>query len=106
MEPLLLTPKEAARALGLSQSYVYELLAREALPSITIGRTRRIPRRALEAFVEACSAEMPGIQRVDQGVGVNDGSSRGVHQQGPRLHHGQFGFANQVMAVGSQFHVN
>ena len=53
MEPLLLSPKEAARALGLSQSYIYELLASEALPSITIGRTRRIPRRALEAFVEA-----------------------------------------------------
>jgi excisionase family DNA binding protein len=57
MEPLLLTPKEAAKALGLSQSYIYELLASEALPSITIGRTRRIPRRALEDFVEARAAE-------------------------------------------------
>ena len=60
MEPLLLTPKEAARALGLSQSYIYELLGSEALPSITIGRTRRIPRRALEAFIEARTAEQPG----------------------------------------------
>ena len=57
MEPLLLTPKEAARALGLSQSYVYELLASAELPSITIGRTRRIPRRALEEFVESRAAE-------------------------------------------------
>jgi excisionase family DNA binding protein len=60
MEPLLLTPKEAAKALGLSQSYVYELLASEVLPSITIGRTRRIPRRALEAFVEARATEQIG----------------------------------------------
>ncbi len=60
MEPLLLTPKEAARALGLSQSYIYELLASEALPSITIGRTRRIPRHALEAFIEARAAEQDG----------------------------------------------
>jgi excisionase family DNA binding protein len=60
MEPLLLTPKEAAKALGLSQSYIYELLASEALPSITIGRTRRIPRRALEDFVEARAAEQVG----------------------------------------------
>ena len=60
MEPLLLTPKEAARALGLSQSYIYELLASEALPSITIGRTRRIPRRALENFIEARTAEGGG----------------------------------------------
>lgn len=60
MDPLLLTPKEAAQALGLSQSYIYELLASEALPSITIGRARRIPRRALEAFVEARAAEQSG----------------------------------------------
>ena len=62
MEPLLLTPKEAARALGLSQSYVYELLASEALPSITIGRTRRIPRHALEAFIEARTAAQERYQ--------------------------------------------
>ena len=62
MEPLLLTPKEAARALGLSQSYVYELLASEALPSITIGRTRRIPRRALETFIEARTAAQERYQ--------------------------------------------
>jgi len=60
MEPLLLSPKEAAKALGLSQSYIYELLASEALPSITIGRTRRIPRRALEDFVEAREAALEG----------------------------------------------
>ncbi len=60
MEPLLLTPKEAAKALGLSQSYIYELLASDALPSITIGRTRRIPRRALEDFVTARTAEQGG----------------------------------------------
>ena len=56
MEPLLLTPKETAKALGLSQSYVYELLASNTLPSITIGRTRRIPRRALEDFVATRAA--------------------------------------------------
>lgn len=74
MEPLLLTPKEAAKALGLSQSYLYELLASDTLPSITIGRTRRIPRRALEAFVEARATEQAGYaphpigtQRIDEG---------------------------------------
>ncbi len=60
MEPLLLTPKEVAKTLGLSQSYVYELLASETLPSITIGRTRRIPRRALEEFVATRAAEQAG----------------------------------------------
>ena len=60
MEPLLLTPREAARALGLSQSYLYALLASEALPSITIGRARRISRRALEDFVAAREAAPGG----------------------------------------------
>ena len=62
MEPLLLSPKEAAKALGLSQSYVYELLASGTLPSITIGRTRRIPRRALEEFVAACEVSLAGAE--------------------------------------------
>ena len=60
MAPLLLTPKETARALGPSQSYIYEILASETLPSITIGRTRRIPRCALEAFIEARAVEQSG----------------------------------------------
>ena len=49
-----------AKALGLSQFYVYELLASETLPSITIGYTRRIPRRALEEFVATRAAEQAG----------------------------------------------
>ena len=57
MDRLLLTPSEAADLLGLSKSYIYELLASNALPSITIGRARRIPRRALEEFVATRAAE-------------------------------------------------
>jgi excisionase family DNA binding protein len=53
----LLTSSEAADLPGLSKSYIYELLASTALPSITIGRTRTILRRALEDFVEARAAE-------------------------------------------------
>ena len=57
MDRLLLTPSEEADHLGLSKSYIYELLASTALPSITIGRTCTIPRRALEDYVEARAAE-------------------------------------------------
>lgn len=59
MDRLLLTPGEAAELLGLSKSYIYELLASETLPSITIGRARRILRRALEEFVAERVAEQP-----------------------------------------------
>jgi excisionase family DNA binding protein len=47
----LLTVVEAARELGISRSKLYELLADGELPSVRIGRTRRIAVAALEAFV-------------------------------------------------------
>jgi excisionase family DNA binding protein len=48
---LLLTVEEAARALGLGRSLVYELVLREEIASIKVGRARRIPKLALEEFV-------------------------------------------------------
>jgi excisionase family DNA binding protein len=49
---LLVTVAEAADALGLCRSVIYELLLIGELPSVKIGRARRIPVAALEAFVE------------------------------------------------------
>lgn len=43
VERLLLTPLEAARALGISRSKLYELLAAGVIPSVLIGSCRRIP---------------------------------------------------------------
>lgn len=48
---LLLSPEEAAQLLGISRSRVYELLRDAELPSIKIGRLRRIPRQAVHAYV-------------------------------------------------------
>jgi excisionase family DNA binding protein len=50
--PLLLTVDEAARQLSIGRSHLYEYLLRGGLPSIRIGRSRRIASRDLEAFVE------------------------------------------------------
>jgi excisionase family DNA binding protein len=49
---LLLTVPEAAEALGIGRSVVYELLLTGELIGIKIGRARRIPVAALETFVE------------------------------------------------------
>lgn len=49
---LLLTPAEAARALGIGRSKLFELLATGAIPSIRIGSCRRIALDDLRAFVE------------------------------------------------------
>jgi excisionase family DNA binding protein len=51
VEPVLLTPEEAARALAISRTVVFALLANGELRSIKIGRTRRVPVEALGEFV-------------------------------------------------------
>jgi len=49
---LLLTPQEAADALAIDRSTLYELLMSGTIPSIKIGRARRIPVRALEQWID------------------------------------------------------
>lgn len=48
---LLLTPEEAAAALGIGRSTVYELILSCALESVKIGASRRIPTEALAAYI-------------------------------------------------------
>ena len=48
---ILLTPTEAARALGIGRSKLYELLQTGDLESLHIGACRRIPADALTALV-------------------------------------------------------
>jgi excisionase family DNA binding protein len=50
-DPLLLTPMEAARALGIGRSKLYQLLQAGALESVHIGACRRIPAEALKSLV-------------------------------------------------------
>ena len=51
MEKLLLTPVEAATALGVGRSKVYELMRAGTLPSIRIGSCRRVPVEEVVALV-------------------------------------------------------
>jgi len=50
-EPILLTPTEAARALGIGRSKLYELLQAGVLESVHIGACRRIPAEAINDLV-------------------------------------------------------
>lgn len=52
-----LTPVEVAQLLGIGRSTVYELLASGDLPSVRVGRTRRVPLRCVEQYVENRLAE-------------------------------------------------
>ena len=49
--PILLTPTEAARALGIGRSKLYELMQDGVLESVHIGTCRRIPADALSDLV-------------------------------------------------------
>jgi excisionase family DNA binding protein len=51
MERLLLRPVEAAEAIGVSRSKIYELLASGDLPSVRIGASVRVPVEALRAWI-------------------------------------------------------
>lgn len=51
MNKLLLTPSEAAMALGIGRSKVYELMRSGALASVRIDSCRRIPVDDLAALV-------------------------------------------------------
>jgi excisionase family DNA binding protein len=53
MDKLLLTPTEAASALGIGRSKLYELLQTGELASVHIGACRRVPADALEAFLDS-----------------------------------------------------
>jgi excisionase family DNA binding protein len=49
---LLLTPAEAAELLGVGRTTIYELMNSGDIPSVRIGRARRIPAADLVAFVD------------------------------------------------------
>jgi excisionase family DNA binding protein len=49
---LLLTPAEAAKALGISRASLYPLLMRKEIPSIRVGGLRRVPFAALQRYID------------------------------------------------------
>lgn len=51
MDKLMLSPEEVAQALGVGRSKVYDLMRSDDLPSVKLGRTRRIRVADLETFI-------------------------------------------------------
>jgi excisionase family DNA binding protein len=54
---LLLTVEEAAQRLGIGRSHTYVFVMRGELPSVKLGRARRVPAVELENFVERLRSE-------------------------------------------------
>ena len=55
--PLLVTPAEAAALLRLGRSTIFELMAAGDIPSVKVGRTRRIPLAGVERWIAQQLAE-------------------------------------------------
>lgn len=56
-EPLLLRIREAAALCGLSPAKMAQLVSSGVMPSVTIGRSRRIVRADLERWIAERTAE-------------------------------------------------
>lgn len=52
METLLLTPEQAAAELQIARRRIFEMVADGTLPSVKIGKSRRISRAALQDYVK------------------------------------------------------
>lgn len=66
-DPLLLTVPQAARLLGIGTTLAYELAGQGRLPHIRLGRALRVPRGALEAWIEANSVGGAHVRRREAG---------------------------------------
>lgn len=67
MDPVLLTPVEAAAVLRIGRSKVYQLLNDGSLPTVRVGGSLRVPAEELRRWVEA-QVELGRASRSDSGV--------------------------------------
>lgn len=59
VERLLLRPAEAAQAIGVSRSRMYELINSGEIPSVKVGRVKRVPVDKLREWIERNSGDGP-----------------------------------------------
>lgn len=75
---LLLRIEQVGERLSLSRARVYELIASGALPSVQIGRSRRVRADVLEAWIEGgCALAAPRATEVAARVVRPGGTRRG-----------------------------
>lgn len=64
---VLLTVDDVCERLRQSRRTVYKLIGTGALPSLTLGASRRIPSSALNAYIAALIASSSNVSREVQG---------------------------------------
>jgi len=58
-DKLLLTVEESAKRLGIGRSLMYQQVLRGEIPSVMVGRCRRIANADLERFVDELRGVLP-----------------------------------------------
>ena len=61
-DKLLLTPEEAFQALRVGRAKGFQMIASGELPSIKVGRLRRVPIDRLREWIERQTQEQMGVQ--------------------------------------------
>jgi len=56
----LLTIEQAAERLQVGRTFAYSLIAKGELPSLKLGRARRVSTQAIDQYVERLTAEQVG----------------------------------------------
>ena len=56
--PLMLTPRQVQRVLQLSPSTVYRMMCDGSIPSVRIGRSRRVPAGAVLEIMDGPGARL------------------------------------------------
>lgn len=59
-EVAMYTPRQVAEVLMISRSTVYDLIGQGVIPSVRIGRCRRIPRGKFHRYVDDLVAGLSG----------------------------------------------
>jgi excisionase family DNA binding protein len=72
MDKLLLRPAEAAEALGISRSRLYQMLAGGQLPVVRVGQSMRVPVRELERWI---GERLSAAETATSMAGGSDGES-------------------------------
>jgi excisionase family DNA binding protein len=61
-QKLLLSPEQTCETIGVKRATLFKLLAAGEIPSIKIGRLRRIPVDGLKRYIERQVAEQTGVE--------------------------------------------
>lgn len=62
MDRAFLNVDEVAEVIGLGRSKTYQLIAEGAIPSVHIGKSRRVPASALRQWIDERTAEAEANQ--------------------------------------------